>query len=375
MRQLRLRPTVYRYDNCKSFITDFDIGPGDLILANRSVFRPYFSEMDIGADVVYLERYGAGEATVDMAEAIYADIRENDHKRIIGIGNGAVLDLAKLYALKKVSPVLDLFDAPPGRTVGAEKARELILVPTTCGTGGEVTNISVLETGDGRRKLALADDELYADAAVLIPQLLEGIPYRIFAASSLDALVHAAESFVSPMATRYTRLFAKEAIEIILRGYRTIARDGEMVRVALLADFLEASNYAGISYGNAGAGAVHALSGPLGGKYQLPHGEAINAFFLKVFDTYMTKRRDGVLAKLNAVIADALDCALDQVYPRLESLLDTVLERRQLREYGMTESDIDEFTEIVTTRHGFLMANTCVPLIEDDVREIYSTLY
>lgn len=267
--------------------------------------------------------------------------------------------------------MLDLFD----RKLEIIKDKELVLVPTTCGTGSEVTNISILELKTRHTKMGLAVEELYADSAVLIPQLLEGLPYKFFAACSIDALIHAVESYVSPKATPYTRLFAEKAIDIIIRGYREIAKDGEIARVPLLEDFLLASNYAGISFGNAGAGAVHAMSYPLGGTYHVAHGEANYVFFTKVFETYMGKQNGGAIARLNKILANAIGCDVKDVYPRLTQLLGKILPKKPLKEYGATEKDLVTFTDNVMTKQGRLMANNFVPLTADDVLGVYKALY
>lgn len=96
-----------------------------------------------------------------------------------------------------------LYDMAPA----LPKRRTLIIVPTTCGTGSEVTNISILNRTRINTKMGLVGPAMYADAAVLLPQLLEGLPFGVFAASSIDALVHAVESILSPKQQR-TRNFS-----------------------------------------------------------------------------------------------------------------------------------------------------------------------
>ncbi|MDR1745509.1 MAG: 4-hydroxybutyrate dehydrogenase [Planctomycetota bacterium] len=371
MRQLIIRPALYSFDNCVDFIHEFDIGKGDCILTTKGIFNPYFGELDIGADIVFQEQYGTGDLSDDMAEAVFAGMKSGC-KRIVAIGGGAVLDLAKLCALRNPAPVADLVD----RKLAIEKDKELILVPTTCGSGGEVTNIAALELRSRRARVGLASEELYADAAVMIPQLLEGFPYAAFAASSLDALVHAAESFVSPRATPYTRLFARQAIEIILRGYQVVARDGELARVPLLADFLAASNYAGISFGNAGLGAVHAMSYPVERKYRVPHGEIGHALFIKVFTACPAKRNGcGALARLNRVVAESLGCGAENPWPALETLLGRILARKPLRTYGVTEKDLPDFIDTVLTKQGRFPADSFVSLNAGDMMTIYRQAY
>ncbi len=369
MRQLLIKPQIHRYDNCNDFITEFKVGEGDLIITNKFIFNPYFGELNIKADVIFQEKYGAGEPSDEMAEALYADMK-GQYKRIIAIGGGTVIDLSKLYALKNVSPVVDLFD----RKLDIVKDKELILVPTTCGTGSEVTNISILELKSRHTKLGLAVDELFADHAIMIPQILEGLPYKFFATSSIDALIHAVESSVSPKATSYTKLFGHKAVEMIIHGYKEIAKNGEMARVPFLGDFLVASNYAGIAFGNAGAGAVHAMSYPFGGKYHVAHGEANYTLFTRVFEHYMAKKQTGSIAELNHVLAESLGCQEAVVYKELDKLLNKILPRMPMSEYGVTPDDLADFTENVMTKQGRLMANNFVRLEADDVLAIYKDL-
>ncbi|MCL2703547.1 MAG: 4-hydroxybutyrate dehydrogenase [Defluviitaleaceae bacterium] len=370
MRQLIVKPVIYQYDTCKAFIEAFEIGENDLIITNEHIFKPHFGGFDIKADVMLQEKYGLGEPSDEMAEAMYAGIKK-DYKRIIAIGGGTVLDVSKLFALKNVSPVQDLFD----RKLEIKKAKELVLVPTTCGTGSEVTNISILELKSRQTKLGLAVDELYADSAVLIPELLKGLPFAVFATSSIDALIHALESVLSPKATPFTELFGYEAIRMILTAYRVIARDGQDARMPMLKDFLIASAYAGISFGNAGCAAVHAMSYPLGGMYHVPHGEANYCMLIGVFNKYMSIDPAGKISRLNRFIANILECGESEVYAEMEKLLGSIILRKPLREYGVTGDDLKAFTENVMTRQGRLMGNNYAELTEKDVFDIYKELY
>ena len=336
----------------------------------RYIFEPYFGGLDIKADVLYQEKYGAGEPSDEMAEAMYADMK-GDYKRIIAIGGGTIIDISKIFALKNVSPILDLYD----RKVEIVKDKELVLVPTTCGTGSEVTNIAILELKSRHTKLGLAVDEMYADSAVLVPELLKGLPFKFFATSSIDALIHALESSLSPKATSYTEMFGYQAIEMILNGYKEIAKNGEDARIPLLKDFLLASNYAGIAFGNAGCAAVHAMSYPLGGTYHVPHGEANYCLLIGVFKAYMEIDPNGKIRKMNRFIADILGCGEDVVYDELEKLLNKIIQCKPLHEYGVKEEELETFTDNVMEKQGRLMANNYVELSRDKVYEIYKKLY
>ncbi len=323
MKQFMVKPELFRYETAKTFAEEFQIGQDDLVITNEYIYQPYFGGLSLECEVIFQERYGAGEPSDDMAEAIYRDIKGNP-KRIIAIGGGTVIDISKLFVLKNVSPILDLYDGK----LSIEKDKELILVPTTCGTGSEVTNIAILALNSRGTKKGLAVDEMYADKAVLIPELLKGLPFRFFATSSIDALIHAVESSLSPKGNGYTRMFGYKAIEMILNGYKEIRDNGPEARMPLLEDFLVASNYAGIAFGNAGCAAVHALSYPLGATYHVAHGEANYAMFTGVMKNYMELKTDGEIAKLNAFIAGILNCDVKDVFEELESLLNVLIPKK-----------------------------------------------
>jgi Alcohol dehydrogenase, class IV len=370
MKQLFIRPTIFKYSTCAEFIEEFKIGRGDLLITNGYIYKPFLAALNLQCDVLLKEKYGAGEPSDEMAEAIYRDIGSG-YKRIIAVGGGSVIDLSKLFALRDVSPVLDLFDGK----LPLVKDKELVIVPATCGTGSEVTNISILALNSRGTKKGLAADELYADSAVLIPELLNSLPFRYFSTSSIDALVHAVESALSPKATDATKMFSYKAIDMILRGYREIRDKGPDARTPLLDDFLTASNYAGIAFGNAGCAAVHALSYPLGAIYHVPHGEANYAMFTGVLKNYMELKSDGEIAVLNQFLADILVCGAGHVFEELEKLLDILIPKKALHEYGVTEQNLEEFTDSVMRNQGRLMANNFVELNQERVYKIYKELY
>lgn len=370
MKQLMIKPSIYKYATAKEFAEAFNLGKGDLVITNEYIYQPYFGALNLECDVIYQEKYGSGEPSDDMVEAIYADIK-GEHKRIVAIGGGTVIDISKIYALKNVSPILDLYDGK----AEIVKNKELVLVPTTCGTGSEVTNISILALNSRGTKKGLATDQLYADSAVLVPELLNGLPFRFFATSSIDALIHAVESSLSPKGNDITRLFGYKAIEMILSGYKKIAEEGPDARLPLLDDFLTASLYAGIAFGNAGCAAVHAMSYPLGGTFHVAHGESNYAMFTGVMNNYMEIKQDGEIAKLNAFIANILGCEVADVYPELEKLLNNLIPKKALHEYGMTEAQIEEFADSVLANQQRLLANNFVPLDRDRLIKIYRELY
>lgn len=371
MKEIIWEPELHSFDTCREFADEFRLCETDLVLTNEYIYQPYFGSMNLGCRVLYQEKYGMGEPTDIMTEAIMRDMAKTGCQRVIAIGGGTVIDIAKVLAAAGDESIDELYDMAPD----LPKRRELIILPTTCGTGSEVTNIAILNRTRLGTKMGLVGPAMYADSAVLIPQLLEGLPFGVFASSSIDALVHAVESSLSPKATPYTKLFGYKAIEMIIRGYQTIVREGRDARFPLLNDFLTASNYAGLSFGTAGCAAVHAMSYPLGGTYHVPHGESNYAMFTGVLKNYMEIRQDGEIAVLNAYLADLLGCPVKDVYDCLEELLNQILPKKPLHEYGVTESDLTDFTKSVMETQGRLMGNNFVMLDRERVLKIYTELY
>lgn len=371
MKLVIIRPELHKFATCAEFAADFCLGEGDLVLTNKYIFEPFFGGLDLKVSTIFQEEYGSGEPTDVMVDSIIADANKGGFRRIIAVGGGTVIDIAKVLAVTNGEYVDALYD----NVANLKKQHELVIVPTTCGTGSEVTNISIINRTRIGTKMGLASDRMYADYAVLVPELLKSLPFSVFATSSIDALVHAVESSLSPKATPYTKLFAYRAIEMIIRGYQKIIAEGRSALLGLMEDFLIASNYAGIAFGTAGCAAVHALSYPLGGTYHVPHGESNYAMFTGVLKNYMEIKQDGEIAVMNTYLAGLLGCSTDEVYDELEKLLNNLLPKKALHEYGVTEQDIDVFTKAVMETQGRLMNNNFVPLDAARVRKIYMELY
>lgn len=372
MKKFSLQTTILQMDTCKELCEYFKIGEGDLLFLSEKCHKGFFRDYAKGAKFLFRTDYGVGEPTDVMVEQIYDAIKAEDISRVFAIGGGTVIDVAKLFALEHFTPIEDLFYT---KKITPKKGRELIVVPTTCGTGSEVTNVSILELTKLETKLGLADDILYPDYAALVPELIDGLPYAVFATSSIDALIHATESYLSPKATKFSQSFSVEAIRLILSGYREVAEKGKEDWKKRKTEFLLASNYGGIAFGNAGTGAVHAMSYPLGAKYHIPHGESNYVIFVEVLKKYLEKKPKGVIQELNLLFAEQLECSVERVYQELEKLLEKILPKKLLHEYGVKEEELLAFTDNVMTKQGRLMANNYVTLEEMDILQMYKNLY
>lgn len=374
MLALKVVPKIYYYDTFREFSENFNIGAEDLIITNRWIYEPYLRPLQLDAGVIYQEQYGNGEPTDLMIEALLKDAGQFTYKRVIAIGGGTIIDISKILSLKKADKIFRLFTGED--PVIQEK--ELIIVPTTCGTGSEVTNVSVVSLTGLHTKKGLASDATYAKAAVLIPESLQGLPDGVFATSSIDALIHAAESYLSPKASPYTEIFSVKAIEMIVSAYCKIVSGGNtrQSREPFLKDFCLAANYAGIAFGNAGCGPVHAMSYALGSEFHLPHGEANYLLFTAVLEKYKEKCPEGAkLRALTELLSRLLGCAESDVLISLDNLLNHLIQKKSLSECGMTESQIMEFTEMTIMNQQRLLANAYVELTEEDITSAYKNVF
>lgn len=371
MKLFQQYPEVQKYMEPEEFVKAFEIGEGDFILASRTIYNKYFGSMNLEAEVRFKNDYGKGEPTDAMVDALLEDFRQTNCNRIIAIGGGAVIDMAKILVLDGAAKAAEYYQ----RKVPLKKVRSLLAVPTTCGAGSESSNISIAEILEMGTKFGLADNTIYPDYAVLIPTLLTELPYDFFATSAIDALIHAIESYVSPRANLYTRMFSEKAMEMILKGFQEIVENGPEYRFQLLDEFLTASDLAGIAFGNAGTGAVHAMSYPLSGAYHVTHGEANYQFLTEVFKHYQAGNPDGDIKVLNAFLADVMDCDADDVYVKIEELLGKIISKKPLREYGMKEEEIEAFAISVEKTQQRLLNQAYVKFDVTEMMDIYRTLY
>lgn len=372
MKLFRLQPEIHKFAKFAEFVEEFAVNEKDVVVVNNSIFDKFIKDLGLKSVFISPKKYGSGEPSDEIIDNVIAEASQYEFERVIAIGGGAVIDIAKFLVLADVSNSLDVFE----RKIEFKKIKEFVAIPTTCGTGSEVTAISVAEIKAKDTKMGIAIDEFLPDHAVLIPELLENMPYKFFAFSSLDALVHAAESFVAPLSNPYTEMFAEKAITLILQGYKQLAEQGREHYSQIIEQFLIGSNYAGIAFGNTGVGPVHALSYPLGGVYHVAHGECNYEFFTPVFKAYTEIAPEGKIKKFNDLVISVLDLDKDaDVYLELDKLFGFIWEKQKLSSFGMKESEIVEFTDSVIEQQQRLLSNHYVPLSKEQMINIYTSLY
>ena len=345
-----------------AFFEGWQVGPNDLIVTNEYILAPKLGAAKLPCDVLYQEKYGTGEPTEDMVDKMLAAASSKQYDRVIAIGGGAVIDIAKFFVFGSGLTCEEIF--AQGATL--PRKRKIVVVPTTCGTGSEVTMITIVNFESKGTKMGLAVPALFPDEAVLIPDMLSSLPYEVFAASSIDALIHAVESYISPKASPFSRAFGRDAIEKIVRGYRAMTPGklpGDM------GPFLTASTMAGVAFGNAGVGAVHAMAYPIGSIYHVSHGKANFMMFRAVFDTY--KKLGADLAVLEEILAQVLECSAADAFKTLFDLIERVLPRQGISTLGVDEAKCREMAASVVKNQQRLLVNNPIEVSEEEIARTY----
>ncbi|OHR66543.1 hypothetical protein HMPREF3291_01535 [Bacillus sp. HMSC76G11] len=200
---------------------------------------------------------------------------------LIGFGGGSSIDTAKGISIAVANPgSLNQFE---GKNKIPNKGPDVIAIPTTAGTGSEVTHATVLKDEDRKYKMGILSEHLHPKAAILDPSLLTTLPKGLATMTGMDALSHAIESYTSNQAQPITEALGLYAIELIGKNLRPFAADRSDIEAA--SNMMLASTIAGAAFIWGRVAAVHALSHPLGGRYKIPHGLA-NSMLLPVVMKY-----------------------------------------------------------------------------------------
>jgi alcohol dehydrogenase len=280
--------------------------------------------------------------------------REEGVSLVLGIGGGSVLDAAKAAAMmipnggpRDLKVLEELWATPPnaedisvaqfeGRNRYEKEPLPFIAVPTTCGTGSEVTWVSVLTDEERQAKISVKGETMYPSWALVDCELLRTLPSHLVAWTGADALTHAVEAFTCRLANPISDALATTAISLLFRYLRRaaagIAGDAE-AREAVM----RASTLAGLAFGNADVAAVHCLSETLGGRWDVPHGLA-NAVLLAPVTRFNLPASARKLAHLEAALPPGSRPGAEGVLQAIDDLVRD-LEIPPFRELGISPED------------------------------------
>ncbi len=341
------------------------------ILASGLFALPEAAVKAAGADYYVLDEippepsYTAVQTIVDRFKASGADM-------IIACGGGSVLDAAKLASVLVTEEygVKELLE-DPGR---AKKCVPTLLIPTTAGTGAEVTPNAIVAVPEKELKVGIVNENMIADYVILDARMIKNLPRQIAAATGVDALAHAIECYTSKKANPFSDTFAMEALDLILNNIIPACDDPEAMEAKNKMQI--AAFYAGIAITASGTTAVHALSYPLGGKYHIAHGVS-NAILL------------APVMRFNApVCQERLAMAYDRCCHDTENICQTTKEKAEwmieqlerivchleiptsLKEFGVPQEDLEGLVEAGMQVQRLLVNNMRLVTAED-ARNLY----
>lgn len=321
-----------------------------------------------GCAVLVLEASEGEPTTGDLAAALAA-AREFRADGVIGLGGGSAMDVAKLVAAL-IGGEQDFADVV-GTDLLKQRRIPLACIPTTAGTGSEVTPIAIVEDVEAQLKKGVVSPHLVPDFAYLDPELTRTMPRSVTAATGIDALTHCIESYANRFAHPVVDQWALEGIRLVGRYLERACADGGDMEAR--AGMLRASHLGGQCLGPVNTAAVHALAYPLGGEFHIAHGVA-NSLLLPHVLRFNLEAAPGRYAD----VAEALgvertgrdaDDALKGI-ERIEAISAAVGIERRLSAFGISANTVPHMAAAAMTVQRLLVRNPR-EVTEDDARGIY----
>jgi alcohol dehydrogenase class IV len=314
------------------------------------------------------------DVVADPPEAVVLQAVENARSKgidlVIGLGGGSSMDVAKLIAVL-VNSEQDLKSMYGIGNVRGVRL-PLIQIPTTAGTGSEVTPIAIVTTGE-TTKMGVVAPQLYADVAILDAELTLGLPPKVTAATGIDAMVHAIEAYTTKLKKNpLSDMLARQALTLLATNLPIACEDGR--NLAARQAMLLGAMLAGQSFANAPVAAVHALAYPIGGIFHVPHGLS-NSLVLPHVLRFNAPAAMSLYADLAGIVAPGAtgsdEARTAALIAALENLAERVGIERRLRQVGIAESDLDRLADdaMLQTR---LLGNNPREVTRADAFAIYA---
>lgn len=315
------------------------------------------------------------EPSLENVERALKEASGFSTQAVVGVGGGSSLDVAKMLAvlLKHGGNLRDYLgiDKVPGRGLPT------VLIPTTAGTGSEVSKYAIFDNREAKTKLGAVSNHLIADLALVDPELTVSMPPTVTASTGADAFIHAVEGYVAVKASPLSDLFALEAVRIIYENLPAAFADGQNIPARYQMAY--GSMLAGIVLNVAGASSSHALAYPIGSEYHVPHGVGCMLTFLEVMDYFAMAD----LPKF-ARMAQAMGVKTENMSPR-QAAQQAVDEMRRLVDYieiphklsaiNMDRKLIEPFAKSVVANQQRLLTNGPRKLNQKDIQVIYERSY
>lgn len=265
----------------------------DSIISKLGLLKGLTDELTAGGAQYVVFDEITPDAPIPLVEKGIEFYKSHGCDAIVAFGGGSSMDASKAIAVavNNDKPLRKL----AGYFKGLHNPVKIYAVPTTAGTGSEVTVAAVISDPETHKKLVIIDPRIVPKMAALDPSLMTGLPAPITAATGIDALTHAVEAFVGNWTTPYSNAMALSAVGLIFENLRTAYKDGK--NLAAREKMALASTYAGFAFTRANVGYVHAIAHQFGGLYHTPHGLA-NAIMLPYVLRYSAPAITDRLAQL-----------------------------------------------------------------------------
>lgn len=312
------------------------------------------------------------EPSYMAVQKIVDQFKESGADMIVACGGGSVMDAAKLASVLVTDEygVKELLDDP----ARAQKCVPIILIPTTAGTGAEVTPNAIVAVPEKELKVGIVNENMIADYVILDARMIKNLPRKIAAATGVDALAHAIECYTSKKANPFSDTFALEALDMILNNIIPACDDSEAMDAKNKMQI--AAFYAGIAITASGTTAVHALSYPLGGKYHIAHGVSNAILLAPVMRFNAPACQDRLANAYDRCCHDAVKtCTTVEeksawIIEKLEHIVRHLEIPTSLKEFGVPESDLDGLVE-AGMQVQRLLVNNLRPVTAEDARKLY----
>jgi alcohol dehydrogenase class IV len=323
-------------------------------------------------------RWGVeGEPTIDQVTRATAHAHAHHCDFVISIGGGSVIDAGKAVAALMANagdPLLYLEVIGEGKPL-LNASAPFIAIPTTAGTGSEVSRNAVLSSPQHRVKASLRSAHMLPRLAVVDPDLTVDLPPALTASTGLDALTQLMEPYISVRSNTLTDLFCLEGIRLVARSLVAAARDGKDMEART--DMAMASLLGGLALANAGLGAVHGFAAPIGGMFDAPHGAVCAALLPYVMEANVRALRSRPCEFNGLLRFETMAQILNaDKYARPEQGIAWVaracrqLEIPSLRTYGITDQDISTIVDKAAQSNS--MKGNPLPLSREELTDIVS---
>lgn len=326
-----LRDIIKTEIGASSFFLVTDEGIVKSGIAGRVIGQ--LSNVTVFDEVEQNPKNGTIDRVGEMVRAAQPDL-------IIGLGGGSALDAAKSIALLAKNP--GKIEDYEGKARYTQSPLPVLAVPTTCGTGSEVTWVSVITHTTRQFKMSIKGPEMFPAVAVVDPDLLLTLPPGLVASTGLDALTHAVEAFTVKPATFLTDYIALEALRLILNSIEGAYQDIKGNSTAR-EEIMKGSLVAGLAFGNSDVGGVHCLSESVGAILDTPHGIANSIFlpFVMEFNLPVAAKKYAEIAQMAGLSEKDELSSAEALIRRIKGLARS-LDIPTFRETGVQESQLME---------------------------------